>query len=254
MHDPERRAHQTLPRQRRALPRACALPAALIQHARQTHKDLLAALKDPRAGTQRLHHTHPRERRLTIEKRQDHPQAATHPLTPRQPLKTRRPELPLHHPQNILKERRQTRLTAIEELIERAPRNPRTRSDIRDRRTRIPKLLDRADRTRQQPRTLNLSDLHRRPPPTHLCGAPRNTPTGAPGRGRTSPHTRHYTTPPTLNIGRPTGDAARRTARATLRATRSTGSCARKDARRAPPPTGKTTWPARPGRRERLAA
>ena len=157
-------------------PRA-ALPTTLIDHARQTRENLLAALQHPRAATQRLHHTHPRERRLTIEERTESPTGRHAPAHARQDHPAPPPRAhPRPPPSDILQQRRQARLAILEQLIERAPRDPRARRDLLDRRLRIPELLDRANRARQQPRTLNLqptSSRAARPPPDRTPPQPR---------------------------------------------------------------------------------
>ena len=92
--DRERRAHHALRGHRGQTIATRAIAAALVDHRRQPREDRLAALQHQRARAQRLHHTHPRQRRLTIEERQDPPHTHADPLTPRQPLKARRRKLP----------------------------------------------------------------------------------------------------------------------------------------------------------------
>ena len=129
---------------------------------------------------QRLHDTHPRQHRLTIEERQDHkqPSRAPAPATP-----TRRgPRAAISSAirSNSIPEHRQKAILAIrEQVIERPPRYPCTRGYMRHRRARIPRLPDRRHRRAQKPRTLHLSHLHTR---SHL--------TAGGGVGRTLPEPR----------------------------------------------------------------
>ena len=114
------------------------------------------------------------------QRTQNHREAATHPLTPPKTLQTRPREPPLQHPEDIVEQRSQTLLAVLEQLVERAPRHPRTLGDLRHRRTRVTQLLQRRDRTRQQPRALNLhqTPLRRRQPPGTCARrrAPSDTP------------------------------------------------------------------------------
>ena len=206
IHNPERRTNQTLRRQRRTTLRARTPTTPSINHPRQTRKNLLTTRKETRTALLGMHHTHPRERRLTIKEPQNHPEAATHPLTPRKTLKTRPGELPLHHPQNIVQQRAKALLTVLKQLIERAPRHPRAQRDRAHRRTRVTQLLKRRKRARQQPRTLNPSQtpLRHRQPRRHPSTPPRtkrHTRHRRTTRSRTRPRSRHgprthrYTTP-----------------------------------------------------------
>jgi hypothetical protein len=98
-----------------------ALPPTLIQDLRQARKDPLAPLQHPWAAPQRLHDTHPREHRLTIEERQDHEQAATHPIDPGQSRQIGRHDLTLDPLHSALQDREQAVLAIGEQVIERAP-------------------------------------------------------------------------------------------------------------------------------------
>jgi hypothetical protein len=155
VHDRERRAHQTLPSQRCALCSARTLITTRVYDSCEPGQDLLTTLQHPRTTTQRLHHNHPRQHRLTIQKRQDHPQPLAHTLTPPKLVEIRRRQLTLDPLNHALQRREQTILTTIEQVIERAPRHPRTTSHITHRHTRITQLIHRTQRPSQQPRTLN---------------------------------------------------------------------------------------------------
>ncbi len=187
IHDRKGRPDQTLRSQRRTPSRTHTQQPPLIHHTRQPPKHHFPALQHPRATTQRLHHQHPREHRLTIQKPQDHKQPPTHPLTPPKTLKPGRRELRGEQPEDALDHRRQTRFPIREQLIERTPRNPRTRGDIRHRSIRVPQLIHRPHRRRQQPRTLNLrKTLTRNPTITPTPHKP-NRPSRPSGRAR-NPH------------------------------------------------------------------
>src|SRR6202167_4694290 len=224
IHDRERRADQPLRRQPRALPATRPLPATLIQDRHQTSEDLLATLKHPRTSAQRLHHTHPRERRLPIEKPKNRRQPHPHPPPHTQTNQASRRKLKRDQTHHILKDRRQTLLTISEQLIERAPRNTRTRSDMPNRRLRIAQLIDRANRTRDQPRTLNLH--HPRTPPPHTQTRPHRPPTP-----------RHHAPPPPTRQPRPPPPT---------RQPRQPTRTSRQNAPRNPPREGKRDKPTRP--------
>src|SRR6202041_3574888 len=99
---------------------------------------------------------------LAVDERQDHRQAATDLLLPRKALQVGLRELLLDRSDDVLDQRRQTCFTVLEQLVERAARDPRAPSDLRDRGMRVAVLVDRADRTGQQPRALYLRDARRR--------------------------------------------------------------------------------------------
>ena len=139
-----------------------------------SRQNLLAPRQHPRTTMQRLRHTHPRERRLTIQKTQNPPQPTTHTLTPRQPTQIRSNQLALNLPHDIIQDRQQTIVAIIEQVIERPPRNPRTRSDMRNRHARRPNsstvttaadssrdrcISDTCTRAREEPRRGRASTL-----------------------------------------------------------------------------------------------
>ena len=164
IHNRYRRANQTLTSQRRTIrhPTPTLNTTTLIHDPRQQCQHLPTTLQHLRSPTQHLHHTHPRQRRLTIQKTQDRPQTTTHTLTPRQPTQTRS-----HNPRSdelhdIVEDRQQTIIAISEQVIERAPRHPRTSSDTRNRRTPITQLIHHRHSSTKQPRTLHLRHPHTR--------------------------------------------------------------------------------------------
>ena len=149
---------QALRRQRRALTPHAHPPATLVNHGRQPPEDLLAALQDPGPPLNACT-THTRAK---TGSRSKNPRIAHSPRRTRsrhaKPSKPAASELPGDHTEEILEDRREALLAVGERLIERPPRDPRTRDDIRHRRIRPPQLIDRPNRRGQQPRALNLSD------------------------------------------------------------------------------------------------
>src|ERR1700677_2476965 len=78
------RTHNSLRRQRGDLRGTLALQATLVHHLDHAIEDLLTPLQHPLRATRALHHTQPRELRLTIKEREDYPQARADALTPLQ--------------------------------------------------------------------------------------------------------------------------------------------------------------------------
>ncbi len=78
------------------------------------------------------------------------------------PSNARPRQLPGERAEDVLQHRGQALLAVREQLIERAPRHPRARHHIRDRRVRPTQLIHRANRRRQQPRALDVRDLRMR--------------------------------------------------------------------------------------------
>src|ERR1700691_4604955 len=173
VNDRQDRTSQTLRGQRRRLRRTHPLPTTLIKHPRHPRQDLLTRLQHPLRTTRTLHHTHPRQHRLTIQKRQHHTQPHTHTPTPRTHTNTLALKLRNDTLHRVVHDRQQTLLTTSEQVIERTPRHPRTRSDMRHRRPRITQLIKRHDSRAEQPRALHLRDPHSRirHPRTHRMGA-----------------------------------------------------------------------------------
>src|ERR1700691_5029705 len=162
VNDRQDRTSQTLRGQRRRLRRTHTLPTTLIKQPRHPRQDLLTRLQHPLRTTRTLHHTHPRQHRLTIQKRQHHTQPHTHTPTPRTHTNTLALKLRNDTLHRVVHDRQQTLLTTSEQVIERTPRHPRTRSDMRHRRPRITQLIKRHDGRAEQPRALHLRDPHSR--------------------------------------------------------------------------------------------